>query len=119
MDERDHVMIDKDFEIPPELAVLPGKNSLEKIHSLYAPFDEIEIPIGVYKVFLDENENVIDVVYIYANTALSRMINRDLGLIIGYSYLDTVKGATSKWFYYAFQSGCLGKVIQEKVYSPG
>lgn len=113
-------MVRTDFELPVKYQNLDGNNDLEKIISMYQVYDsQDEVAVGVYKVFVDENENVQDVVYVYTNPMIGKLTHNDYLWMRGRSYVDTVPGASSKWFDIAYEAGYRNKVIRDKVYSPG
>lgn len=108
------------FDLPVEFDKFEGCNALEKIAAYYRPYDTLdETSIGVYKVIMDENENVKDVIYVYTNPMLGKMINKDYMWMRGHSYKDTIPGASSKWFDIAYQAGYQNKIYKDKIYAPG
>lgn len=108
-----------DFELPDEYRNLPGKNALEKIAHLYQNFDTLDLAIGVYKIYVDDQENIEDVIYIYTNPMMGKLARNDYMWMRGRSYRDTVSGASSKWFDIAAEAGIRNKVIQQTIYAPG
>lgn len=109
-----------DFELPAKYQNLEGKDDLEKIISMYQVIDSLDdVAVGVYKVFVDENENVQDVVYVYTNPKLGQLTHNDHLWMRGRSYLDTVPGASSKWFDISYAAAYRNKIIKDKIYAPG
>ncbi len=69
-------------------------------------------------VFDDAHEQVVDVVYAYANQTYVDWAGVEEKDLLGHSFLKTVENASERWFPYCQQAIMSGETIHDVVYSP-
>lgn len=109
----------EDFSLPQELEQLEGSNALAKIHNYYRLYDDItDTAICVYKVILNEDESITDIVLVYSNPRHSQLMKQsDEQDILGHSYLDFVNDTAFKWMKISYDAAFLGKRFADTIYT--
>lgn len=111
-------MILENFSLPTELEQLAGNNDLEKIHTYYKLYDNIsDMAICVYKVIVDENDCLKDLVFAYGNPRHQQLMMYKAQEMLGHSYKDFIKDAAFKWLKIAYDAAFLGKKFADTIYS--
>lgn len=112
-------MVWENFSLPQELEQLPGSTALEKIHNYYQLYDKIsDTAICIYKVILDANESITDIVLVYSNPRHSQLMKSDdKQEIVGHSYLDFVNDTAFKWLKISYDAAFLGKRFADTIYT--
>lgn len=112
-------MVWENFSLPQELEKLPGSTALEKIHNYYQLYDKIsDTAICIYKVILDANESITDIVLVYSNPRHSQLMRSDdKQEIVGHSYLDFVNDTAFKWLKISYDAAFLGKRFADTIYT--
>lgn len=111
-------MILENFSLPTELEQLAGNNDLEKIHTYYKLYDNIsDMAICVYKVIVDENDCLKDLVFAYGNPRHQQLMMYKPQEMLGHSYKDFIKDAAFKWLKIAYDAAFLGKKFADTIYS--
>lgn len=98
------------------IIALPSHTRNKKIKEKYDP--EFNVPYAVFKVILNEDENeVIDTEFVYANDVYCKSINKKLTDIVGKSFLKNTPGASNIWFPYCYKAAVLGETVRSTLYS--
>ena len=82
-------------------------------------YGDVPVAYAVFRAILNQSgTDVVDTEYVYANDTYCEWLDRDLGELVGRTYLEANDNASTIWFPYCYRAAVLGEKIHDMVYSP-
>ena len=82
-------------------------------------FGDVPIAYAVFRPILNETrDEVVDTIFTYANERYRSWLGLSKADLVGHSFLETIRGASTQWFPDCYRATVLKEKVHATVYSP-